>query len=86
MHTEIVKQINQLPITERVEIIEEVSRGVRLDLRNSNGASESQDAAREKRREAIRRLRGIAKVEGKPAPTDEEVKQDYYDYLAEKYK
>ena len=38
MHTEIMKQINHLPIAERVEIIEEVSRGVRRDLLKPNGS------------------------------------------------
>ena len=35
MHIELVRQINELPITERVEIIEQVSRGVRRDMKNS---------------------------------------------------
>jgi len=33
---------------------------------------------------AVRRLRGIAKSEGEP-PSDEELKEDYADYLTEKY-
>lgn len=86
MHTELVKQINHLPIAERVEIIEEVSRGVCLDLRNQNGSGENHDLIKEKRREAIRRLRGVAMVEGKVAPSDQEVKDEYYNYLDEKYK
>lgn len=84
MHTEIIKQINNLPIAERVEIIEEVSRSVRRDLRSpSNGDSE---AIREKRRAAIRRLRGIARIEGKSAPSDKEARDEYHNYLEEKYK
>lgn len=40
----------------------------------------------EERLAIVERLRGIAAVEGKTPPTDEEVKEDYYNYLAEKYK
>lgn len=40
----------------------------------------------EERLAIVESLRGIAAVEGKTPPTDEEVKEDYYNYLAEKYK
>lgn len=86
MHTEIVKQINDLPIAERVEIIEEVTRGVRRDLRDYGETNGNVEKRREERRAAIERLRGIARVEGKTPPTDQEAKDDYYNYLAEKYK
>ncbi|MFZ1699281.1 MAG: hypothetical protein WBO10_17055 [Pyrinomonadaceae bacterium] len=86
MHTEIVKRISELPIAERVEIIEEVSRSVRRDLQKNGKNSDEQAEIVKKRREAIKRLRGIAAVEGKTAPSDQEVKEDYYNYLAEKYK
>lgn len=87
MHTEIIKQINELPIAERVEIIEEVSRSVRRDLRSHDRADgDSDEGLREKRREAINRLRGVASIKGKIAPTDQELKDEYYNYLAEKYK
>jgi|GEM_PF-1738192 len=85
MHTEIVKQINQLPPVERVEIIEEVSRVLRREMDKGVRAPISEQE-KERRREAIERLRGIASVPGKRPPTDEEVKQGYADYLAEKYK
>ncbi|HVF47720.1 MAG TPA: hypothetical protein VNA17_09160 [Pyrinomonadaceae bacterium] len=85
MHTEIVNQINQLPPEERVEIIEEVSRGLKRDLRK-NSALTLTDAERQMRREAFERLRGIASVPGKAPPNDEEVKESYIDYISEKYK
>ncbi len=40
----------------------------------------------EERLAIIESLRGIAAVEGKIPPTDEEAKENYYNYLAEKYK
>lgn len=85
MHTEIVNQINQLPPAERVEIIEEVSRALRREMDKMNGTTLSaQD--KQRRREAVDRLRGIASVPGKRPPSDDEVKEMYTDYLIEKYK
>jgi hypothetical protein len=40
--------------------------------------------SREEKIAAFYRLRGMLKTEGSP-PTDEEVKDDYINYLAEKY-
>lgn len=85
MHTEIVKQINQLPPAERVEIIEEVSRVLRREMYRS-AHSPISEQERERRREAIESLRGIASVPGKRPPNDEEVQESYAEYLAEKYK
>ncbi len=82
MQTEIIKQIIHLPIAERVEIIERISRSVREDLRGENSEKPSQD----ERNTAYLRLRGIASVEGKIPPTDEEVKEDFINYLSEKHK
>ena len=76
MHTEIVKQIFKLPIAERVEIIEEVSRSVSRDLRKNGEQNGDRSELLQKRREAINRLRGVAAVAGKPTPTDEEAKED----------
>jgi len=81
MQVELIEQIIHLPIAERVEIIEKISRSVREDLRE-NG----EKINLEERKKAVDRLRGIAAVEGKTPPTDEEIKEDYAKYLAEKYK
>ena len=83
MQTELIEQILHLPIAERVEIIEKISRSVREDLRNSGKQNE---ISIEERKKAVDRLRGIASVEGKTPPTDEEIKEDYTNYLSEKYK
>lgn len=85
MHIEIVKQINQLPIPERVEIIEEVSRGVRRDMKSS-GDEVMAEEKKKLRSEAIRRLKGIASVPGKQPSTDEEWLEDRINYLSEKHK
>lgn len=82
MHTEIVKQISNLPVVERIEIIEEVSRSVRRDLQ----PSPLTDEEKKRRSEAIRRLAGIASVPGKIPPTDEEWREERTNYLLEKYK
>ena len=81
MQVELIEQIIHLPIAERVEIIERITRSVREDLR-ANG----KETNLEERKKAVDRLRGIASVEGKTPPTDEEIREDYTNYLAEKYK
>lgn len=81
MQTNLIEQIIHLPIAERVEIIERISRSVREDLREKQ-----KEISIEERIKAVDKLRGIAAVEGKNPPTDEEVKEDYTNYLAEKYK
>lgn len=82
MQTELIEQIIHLPIAERVEIIERISRSVREDLRESNSKSSNLD----ERNDAYQRLRGIASVKGKIPPNDEEVKEDFMNYLSEKHK
>ena len=81
MQLEIIEQIIHLPIAERVEIIERISRSVREDLRKNKGEKHSL----EERKAAIERLRGIAKMENPPM-TKEDVREEYYNHLAEKYK
>jgi hypothetical protein len=81
MQTELIDQIIHLPIAERIEIIERISRSLREDLReNPNLTSKAE------RKKAVNRLRGIAAVKGKAAPTDKQIKKDYASFLAEKYK
>ncbi len=82
MQTELIEQIIHLPIAERVEIIERISRSLREDLRESNGENSNRD----ERNTAYYRLRGIASVEGKTPPNDKEVKEDFMNYLSEKHK
>ena len=81
MQVELIEQIIHLPIAERVEIIERISRSVREDLRENDAEKVSLD----ERKAAVERLRGVARMENPPM-TKEEVREDYYNYLAEKYK
>jgi hypothetical protein len=81
MNQDVLEQIFHLPIAERIEIIEKVSRSVREDLKETK----INNIDFEKRNLAYKRLRGIAAVEGKTPPTDEEFREDYTNYLMEKY-
>jgi hypothetical protein len=81
MQAELIEEIIRLPIAERVEIIERISRSVKEDLRESDGEKSSPD----ERKAAYLRLRGAAKMENPPM-TKEETREDYYNHLAEKYK
>lgn len=88
-----IEEIKQLSVTERIALIEAITRSLREDLEagqdaasisaSGNGGVIS-ESERERRIAAVRRLRGIAKVEGEP-PSDEELKEDYVNYLTEKY-
>ncbi len=81
MQAELIEKIIHLPIAERVEIIERISRSLREDLRENDKSDSSLD----ERKAAVERLRGFAKMENPPM-TKEETREDYYGYLAEKYK
>ena len=72
-HEQLIKEIRQLPLEQRMELLEVISRSVREELR-----------PRERRESIVSRLRGIAKPDG-PPPSDEEIKEDYARYLTEKY-
>jgi len=72
-HEQLISEIRQLPLEQRMELLEAISRSVREEMR-----------PRELRESAVSRLRGIAKPEG-PPPSDEEIKEDYTRYLTEKY-
>lgn len=88
-----IEEIKRLSVSERVALIEAISRGVREDLElrkeiASGISSESEEVeAQDSGREKVpisQRLYGVLKFDGDP-PTDEEVKDGYADYLLEKY-
>ena len=81
MQVELIEQIIHLPIVERVEIIEKISRSVREDLRDNK----TPEISLEERKAAVERLRGVAKTDNPPM-TKEKMREEYYNYLAEKYK
>jgi hypothetical protein len=88
-----LEEIKQLSVAERIALIEAITRSLREDLETeqdaasitaSNNVGVIGESARERKIAAVRRLRGIAKFAGEP-PSDEELKEDYVDYLSEKY-
>jgi hypothetical protein len=82
METEIIDEIIQLPIAERMEIIDKISKSLREDM----GLTENDEPSPENRHAAYLSLKGALAVPGKTPPTDEEIKKEYADYLSEKYK
>jgi hypothetical protein len=85
---EFIEEIMRLPVAERIALLEAISRSLREEFEATDTASHvpAPDAAdeRERRLNAVRRLRGALKFDG-PAPTDEEVREIITDYLIEKY-
>jgi ribosomal protein L7/L12 len=95
-----IEEIKQLSIAERIALLEAITHSLREDLATgqeaasisvtdnasavTDNASATSESTRERKIAAVRRLRGIAKFEGEP-PSDEELKEDYVNYLAEKY-
>jgi hypothetical protein len=70
---EIVAEIPRLTIEERLLLLEALSRSLRAEMSppaRSPGSAE--------------RLAGIIKIDG-PAPTDQQLRESYTDYLDEKY-
>jgi vacuolar-type H+-ATPase subunit D/Vma8 len=88
-----LEEIKQLSIAERITLIEAIFRSLREELETSGGNAaisgvETPEASiqeeRERKMAAVRRLRGVLKTSGNP-PSDEELKDDYTNYLIEKY-
>jgi hypothetical protein len=85
---EFIEEIMRLSVAERIALLEAISRSLReefeaTDVALSAPAPDTADE-RERRLNAVRRLRGALKFDG-PAPTDEEVREIITDYLIEKY-
>lgn len=90
-HEELLKEIMQLPVEQKVELLERISRSLREDLATSGeihlgeGSLETDDQSeRERRVGAVGRLRGVLKT-ADPPPSDEELKDMRAEYLLEKY-
>ena len=82
MEAEIIDEIIHLPIAERKEIVEKISKSMQKDM----GLKEHREPTPEERHAAYLSLKGALAVPGKTPPTDEEIKEDYTNYLVEKYK
>ena len=72
-YQELAAEIVRLPVSERLALLELVTRSLREDLAPPPGA-----------RSLAARLRGIAKSDG-PPPTETELREDYTSFLEQKY-
>ena len=88
-----IEEIKQLSVAERIALIEAITRSLREDLEAGQSAASisatsssgiTDGSERERKIAAVRRLRGLAKS-GDAPPSDEELKEDYVNYLSEKY-
>lgn len=81
---QLIQEFKTYPKAQKSVIIRQLLRIFEEDLEeNTNDKKELSIA---ERTAIVDRLRGIAAVEGKTPPTDEEVKEDYINYISEKYK
>ncbi len=85
MQIELIEQIIHLPIAERIEIIEKVSRSVREDLQKNGNTQDEKELSIEERMAIVEDLAGCLKMENPPM-TKEETREMYYEHLSEKYK
>ncbi|HMG75405.1 MAG TPA: hypothetical protein VK582_18045 [Pyrinomonadaceae bacterium] len=86
---EIVKEARQLPLAERKAAVEEITSSIRQEIEANGSAITGERQAKgessiEEKLAAFHRLQGLLKTDA-PPPTDEELKDDYINYLAEKY-
>ncbi len=84
---EIFREVVSLPFKEQAELVEKIGRNLKQSIaENGDNKTKEKELSIEERKAIVESLYGIAAVEGKTPPTDEEVKEDYINYLAEKYK
>lgn len=72
-YQEIAVHIRNLPLHERLELLDVLTRSLKEELEPSA-----------LRQSSLNRIRGIGKPDGR-APTDQEIRDDYTDFLARKY-
>ena len=80
---QIVQEFKSYPKAQKSVVIRTLLRIFEEDL---NEATKRDELSVEERMAIVESLSGIAHVEGKTPPTDAQVKEDYANYLAEKYK
>lgn len=74
-YREMAAEIERLPLDEQLALLESLTRALRKTLTQSSTQEPDQ---------SLVLVRGMLKPDG-PMPTDEELKQDYTDYLIKKY-
>jgi hypothetical protein len=77
-YSEMVRLIPRLSIVERLQLLELLSHSVRVELEQPANTTIAE------RMEIFERLAGALKTD-EPPPSDEELKEDYVNYLTEKY-
>lgn len=86
---EIIQEIKHFSVDEKALIIEQISHSLRSDLQANNEKAQIENNREQltvaEKMAIVESLHGIGAVEGKPAPTDEEIREDYTNYLMEKY-
>jgi hypothetical protein len=86
-HEELIKEIHQLPLDKRKVVLEAIERSVQDEQQSAEKPRSIDNEGQltiEERLAVVQRLFGILKRDGE-APTDEELKEEYANYLAEKY-
>jgi len=71
----IVSEIAQMPLNEQLMLLETITRLMREEVAVKS---------KRKSRSSLNRMLGILKPDG-PMPTDQELKDDYTNYLIKKY-
>ena len=80
-----VQEFKSYPKVQKSVVISQLLRILADDLEETSQPN-GNELSIEERKAIVDSLRGIAAVEGKTPPTDEEIKEDYANYLVEKYK
>lgn len=81
---QLVQEFKSYPKAKKSVVIRQLLRIFEDDLEETSQPNGS-ELSIEERKAAIERLRRVAKMENPPM-TKEETREDYYKYLAEKYK
>ncbi len=82
---QLVQEFKTYPKAQKSVIIRQLLQIFEEDLEETEKRNNG-ELSIEERKAIVDSLRGIAAVEGKIPPTDEEIKEDYANYLSEKYK
>ncbi len=81
---QLVQEFRSYPKAQKSVVIRQLLRIFEDELEETSPLN-GNELLIEERKAAVERLRGVAKMENPPM-TKEETREDYYNYLAEKYK
>jgi hypothetical protein len=86
-YTDMAVELEKLPLVERLALIERLTHSVREEIASSAEPPDTQPemaAIQPKPGSSLSRVLGMLRPDG-PMPTDEELKEDYTNYLIRKY-